>query len=152
MSTSPQPTLGIQELIISYIRAGGFDTVAAEAAGVPLTTYRQWLEQGAREADGPCRDFHDEIWKAKAQARLKAEVDLREQNTLAWLRFGPGREAGSRPGWTGAVRHDSLRDRDDPDRLRAQVFDLLGKLLEILRPYPEVYEKVRNLIDTGIGD
>ena len=41
---------------------------------------------------------------ARAQARAQREAAVAQQNPLAWLRMGPGRERPGEPGWTDAQR------------------------------------------------
>ena len=110
----------IRVSILNYIRAGGYDWVAAEAAGIPAEVFHDWMRQGASEATGPLRDFFIEVMKARSQSRLKAEIDLRDENTLAWLRYGPGREQLGRPGWTESVSIDAKQAWDEVDRLHSE--------------------------------
>jgi hypothetical protein len=42
--------------------------------------------------------------QARAQARLKAEMDTRAKSPRDWLRLGPGREQPGRPGWTNPAK------------------------------------------------
>ena len=45
-------------------------------------------------------DFHEEVRQARAQSRVAAEAEVRRDNPLAWLRYGPGRQRPGEPGWT----------------------------------------------------
>lgn len=84
-------TPDVHTRIVSFIRAGAFDWIAAEAAGIHRATLYRWLERGAKRSRGPERDFYDDVTEARAQARLSAEVQgPREQSArLAPLRPGP---------------------------------------------------------------
>ena len=48
----------------------------------------------------PFRQFRRDVLKAAAQARVRAEVQVRKVSPLAWLRYGPGRDRPGEPGWT----------------------------------------------------
>ena len=39
-------TPAVEQAILSFIRAGGFPVVAAEAAGVPRAVFERWLARG----------------------------------------------------------------------------------------------------------
>ena len=93
-------TPAVHDQIVAFCRAGAFDWVAAEAAGVHRATFYRWLARGAREARGPYHDFDDAVRQARAQARVAAETEVRRDQPLAWLRYGPGRERPGSPGWT----------------------------------------------------
>ncbi len=95
--------------IVAYIRAGAFEWVAAEAAGIHRATYYRWMDRGREATSGIYREFYDAVTEARAQARIAAEVQVRQDNPLAWLRYGPGRvspggrTATSSPGRTAAL-------------------------------------------------
>ena len=90
----------VQQQVVSFIRAGAFDWVAAEAAGIGKSTFYRWLDRGKNASSGAHHEFWDEVRQARAQARVAAETEVRRDNPLAWLRFGPGRERPGEPGWT----------------------------------------------------
>ena len=48
------PSAGVQRTIAAYVRAGAYPAVAAEAAGVPATVFRAWMERGQAVGPGPC--------------------------------------------------------------------------------------------------
>jgi hypothetical protein len=98
-------TLQAQESILTYLEKGTFPGIAAEASGVPAAIFMYWLDQGRAEMhqqrdDGPFLSFYLECTKIAAQARAKAEVSVYEEQPLAWLLHGPGRDAPEVPGWT----------------------------------------------------
>lgn len=104
----PRPTKltsEIQRTIVEYIRADAFDYIASQAAGIDVSTFRRWLERDRGGRD-PYRSFAAEVAKARAEARVAAEIEVRRDNPLAWLRYGPGRERPDAPGWTQSVRHE----------------------------------------------
>lgn len=129
-------TPALAERILGYLRAGGYDWVAAEAAGVPRAVFEEWLERGARRRRQPYRRFYQEVMAARAQSRLKAEIDTRDKDPRFWLRYGPGRELPDQPGWSSAVkalaRTDSGNILDSPAWGRFFPF-----LLRALEGFPE---------------
>ena len=100
MGRSTLLTPEVQKSIVAYIRSGAFDWIAAQAAGISPRTFRSWMKQGEDEKSGSYREFHEAVAGARAEARVTAEVEVRKQNPLAWLRYGPGRERPGQPGWT----------------------------------------------------
>jgi hypothetical protein len=125
----------IQEMILSSVRAGGHDHVAAEAAGVPREVYFTWLEEACKpRAPRRLRQLLVEVRKAQAMARLRAEIELRNNNPRSWLLNGPGRERPGLPGWSQAV---------DPRVLEAvatlQLADspIWRRIVQALEAFPE---------------
>ena len=95
-----------QAIIAESIRAGAFNWVAAQSAGVAPTTFYRWMAEGEQAESGPSRAFHDTVCEAHAVARVDAERRVFEDNALAWLRYGPGRERDGEPGWTESGKRD----------------------------------------------
>jgi len=102
MGRTTKLTPETQATIVSYIRAGAYDWVAAQAAGIDPLTFRRWMARGQRPGpeNEPYRTFRTEVQHARAQARLAAEVEVRKTDAFKWLRYGPGRERPGEPGWT----------------------------------------------------
>lgn len=96
----PKLTPEVHYQVVSFIRAGAYDWVAAEAAGIGKSTLYRWLQRGEEAGSGAYHDFYIDVRQARAQARLAAETEVRRENPLAWLRFGPGRDRPGEPGWT----------------------------------------------------
>ena len=111
---------------MEYTRAGAYDHVAAQAAGIDPSTLRRWMERGAQGRQ-PFRDFAHDVAQARAQARVAAEIEVRRDQPLAWLRYGPGRERPGAPGWTQSVQHE----RSGPEGGPIPV-DVLTRLLDAL--------------------
>lgn len=87
--------------VINYIKLGAYDHVAAQALGVRAETFARWMRKGSRKsAPKLYRQFYDDISQAKAQARLLAEVQVKQDDPKYWLRIGPGRTKENLPGWT----------------------------------------------------
>lgn len=130
------PTL--EKQILGYIRAGGFPQVAAEAAGVPREVFADWLAQGRRAgARAPYRAFAWNVIQAIAQARLKAEIAVRDKDARFWLRYGPGREMPGAPGWTGPAK-PSTAPAGEINALAHPEWGRLWRLmLAALEPFPQ---------------
>jgi hypothetical protein len=102
-----------QQRIISYIRAGAFDWVAAEANGVDRFTFVEWIKRGedthsVRPSTEQYAQFAQAVREARAEARLSAEVEVKRGEPLAWLMKGPGRDRPGEPGWTDRPSSDAL--------------------------------------------
>jgi len=146
-------TPAVQQLIVAYIRAGGFAHVAAEAAGVPRAVYERWLRRGqGPRARARYRAFVDAIGQARAQARLGAEVAILTDKPLDWLRSGPGRETPESPGWTGNARPAASGKAGRADVLaQPEVQALIGKMLRLLEAFPEARTALAAGIEEGEG-
>jgi hypothetical protein len=91
--------------VLSYIRAGGYPLIAAEAAGVPSEVFLQWIAWGENQSAGePYAGFARGVRQAAAQGRLVAELAVHEKDPKYWLAHGPGKETGNNPGWTAEAR------------------------------------------------
>ena len=97
-------TDGTVDKIVTAVRGGAFPYVAARAFGVPRVTHYRWMEAGERGAP-LYREYWAKVSEAAAAARWQAEVEVRRENPLAWLRYGPGRERPDEPGWTERSEH-----------------------------------------------
>jgi hypothetical protein len=130
----------LQREIIAFIRAGGFPHVAAEAAGIPRHVFARWLERGQKSARALAhRALALAVLQAQAQARLHAETTVFTEKPLDWLKSGPGRETVDHPGWTTPAKPRTADpDAPDPDRMRAEVFDLIGQCVKQLGGHPNV--------------
>jgi hypothetical protein len=130
-------TPALQQAIAAYIRAGGFEHVAAEAAGVPRRVFDKWLHAGQRkEGRKVYRRFVAAVRQAGAQARLGAEIAVLKAKPLDWLKCGPGKERPGNPGWSTAARAQSRGNETHPLML-PEMQRLVATLLGALSPYPE---------------
>lgn len=104
--------------MLLYVKLGAFDSVAAGSVGVSPTTFSTWMRRGhedfAAQVSSPYSRLWLDVYHARCQARLMAEVQVKRENPLAWLQRGPGRtlpavvqkESGEEamaelPGWSG---------------------------------------------------
>ncbi len=124
------------QMVLAYIRQGGFPFVAADAAGVPPDLLHTWLRRGeAQGAREPLRGFAGALRQAIAQARLLSELAVCKQDPKFWLSHGPGKETLESGGWTTPVRP---MDHKEPARDTAQEIRMLCSwMLETLTPFPE---------------
>jgi hypothetical protein len=98
----------VWQTIIAFIRAGGYDHVAAESAGISERTFRDWMARGegrhtSRGSSARLRAFAEEVTKAKAQARLAAETQVAQKDPKYWLSRA-GRTRPGREGWTDPAK------------------------------------------------
>jgi len=93
-----------RERLLDYLRGGVFAHVAAEAVGIPAHILALWIDEGRSHEDSPYSDFFTEAMMAQAQGRAAAEIQVHDENPLAWLMNGPGRDRMDNPGWTRETR------------------------------------------------
>jgi hypothetical protein len=129
-----------ERMILLAIRAGAFAHVAAEAADLPARVFDRYLRAGRRAGAPPrLRRFARLVRQAVAQARLKVEMEMREDDPKFWLCHGPGRETRTRVGWTTATKplFDAAGPESNP--LDSPEFrEWLSQLLELLTPFPDL--------------
>jgi hypothetical protein len=132
-------TLALQEKIAAFIRAGGFAHVAAEAAGLPREVFARWLERGERpDAPANYRAFARAIREAEAQARLQAELNVRGDKPLDWLKAGPGKANPDNPGWGNPGKAGSAAvEKTDRAQVWSEMMHLFGRCAEQLAAYPD---------------
>lgn len=93
-----------EQLILQFIRAGGWDHAAAEAAGVSLRTFRDWISRGegthaSRSSTPKLRRFAQAVRTARAEARIGAEIRVYRDRPAQWLSHA-ARSTPEREGWT----------------------------------------------------
>ena len=93
----------IVDTIVSYVRAGAFDHVAAEAAGISARTFRDWMARGegrgSRASTRKLRVFAERVREAQAEARAGAEIRVFQERPALWLRRA-GRTEPDQDGWS----------------------------------------------------
>jgi hypothetical protein len=134
-------TADLQEQIVSFIRAGGFPDVAAEAAGLPRQVFAIWMQRGERpKARSKYRAFARAIREAEATARLAAETTVSKDKPLDWLKAGPGKESAERPGWTNPGKAGgtaTAAGKLEAAQVWSDIFDLFGRCAEQLAAFPD---------------
>jgi hypothetical protein len=140
----------LAQLIVSYVRAGGYPHVAAQAAGLPYEVFADWMRRGAEPGGrSPYREFRHDLLQAHAQARLKAEVAVLEDRPLDWLKFGPGKESADAPGWTGPARpRPTLTGPHEDPFTHPAVREFIHFVLEQLGDYTELRATIAHRLDT----
>jgi hypothetical protein len=129
-------TAELENTILSWIRAGGYPHVAALAAGVPESVWRQWQERG--KTRNPYKRFLAQVAQAHATARLKAETATLEDDARFWLKHGPGREAAGNPGWANMVGPTLTQTNETSNVfLSGEFLQFMATLRAALSPYPE---------------
>jgi hypothetical protein len=146
MPRTPRLTPELTRRIVSFIRAGGYDWVAAQAAGVSLAVFRGWLERGVASSRQPYRGLYLEVEQAKGHARLSAEIQVREKDAKVWLRYGPGRETVDAPGWTVAAKPAPAAGPEQEGWSMAQVLELMGEVQQTLSIFPEAAAAVEQTL------
>jgi hypothetical protein len=103
---SPALTDEVFATIVGLIRAGVFDYVAAESAGISERTFREWIARGegrhpTRPQTPKLRRLADAVRKSRAEARAVAETKVYQDRPESWLRYSarskPGRDGWSDP-------------------------------------------------------
>jgi hypothetical protein len=133
------PTIEQTQAIASYIRAGGYPHVAAEAAGVSVEVFDSWLRMGRAPRVGlALRQFYEAVRQARAHARIKAEMVAFKERPLEWLKSGPGKETAESAGWTGTIKPQPGAAEDDFNPLaHPELQEVFHRLLLALAPFPE---------------
>jgi hypothetical protein len=62
----------VQDKIVTALRAGNYQDVAANYAGIAAPTFYRWMEQGADpDSDTIYREFREAVEKAKADSEVR---------------------------------------------------------------------------------
>jgi AcrR family transcriptional regulator len=120
----------LQAVICRYILSGAYPYVAAEAAGVPRAVFTRWFRKR--------RSFRLAILQAHARARLGAEARAMIEDPLAWLKYGPGKDAPEAPGWANPTRAQSNTAETTRLLEQPETQQLIALILRVLAPFPEV--------------
>lgn len=107
--------------IVSLIRSGVFDYVAAEAVGISARTFRDWIARGqgtheTRSSTPKLRKFAEDVTRARAEARAAAENKVYSERPAYWL----SRAARSKPdreGWTDLGPEEERRESTLEERI-----------------------------------
>lgn len=98
---------------LKFVEMGAYDYVVFEAMGVHAATFYRWMEKGENNESQIYREFYDDIVRARAKARVMAEINVRQDKPEFWLRSGPGRTRPGREGWTDS-REIDIRLNGEP--------------------------------------
>jgi hypothetical protein len=127
----------VQHLICSFIRAGAFAHVAAEAAGIPVEVFELWIEQAKKKRNARFKLFVIAVRRAQAEARIAAEIKILKDSPLDWLKSGPGRENSTRQGWTAPTKPLVQNNTQVNMLLAPELQGLFAAILQVLAPFPE---------------
>ena len=131
-------SLPIIQQIAAYIKAGGYSHVAAEAAGVPGSLFAEWLERARRGSRNRLyRMLQEEVARAAAEARLRAEVEVFLKKPDLWLRCGPGKDTAEVRGWSLPVRAVCRPDVPAHETAPTPVEQILCAATAYVRDHPE---------------
>jgi hypothetical protein len=126
--------------ILAAIRAGGYPHVAAAAFGITKRVFDAWMNLGEGDRPkAPYKTFALQVRQAEAQARLRAEMGVMDEDPRFWLKNGPGRESEDTKGWAAMVRPiltgptQNINLFGSPDFLK-----FLSTMRTILAPHPEL--------------
>ncbi|HVS33986.1 MAG TPA: hypothetical protein VMS17_00265 [Gemmataceae bacterium] len=133
----PPLTAEVEKTITAYVRAGGYPHIAAEAAGIPLDVFDEWLRKGEAGRPLKYKRFVEKLRQAEAQARLNAEVAAFKDKPMDWLKAGPGKETPAKPGWSALAKPRPGAAKETPLLMRPDVQTFLRALLTALEPHPE---------------
>ncbi len=129
--------------ICAAIRAGVYAHVAAQAAGIGPSTFTAWMRRGEDETDERHFQFRQRVLQARAQARMSAEIIVKRDEPLQWLKH-VARDRKGDPGWTTVEKHESTSIQ-----LQASVVIDAQKALQSLSDeelaiYERVTERIRD--------
>jgi hypothetical protein len=128
------PTEEQARTITAYIRGGAFEHAAAQAAGVSARTFREWMARGEgrhpkRRSTPPLRAFARQVNRAKAEARVGAEVRVYQNDPKYWLPRA-ARSTAELEGWTELIRDGAPADASwREEDLDGELARMLGELL-----------------------
>ena len=92
------------QAMLTYVRAGAYDSVAAKSLGVTPRTFARWKTIGAehdeQDVESEYRQFYLDLTMASGKARLRAEIKVADTQPLVWLLSGPGRPTQHEEGWS----------------------------------------------------
>jgi hypothetical protein len=126
----------VQQKILSSIRAGADPRAAAEAWDIPAAMFEAWLERGQRpKSRPPYSEFATAVRAARAQARIKAEMEIFNGAARVWLEHGPGKTETAPDGGNAL--------------LNRTLMELFRSLLEVLQPFPEARARAAEVLAGG---
>jgi hypothetical protein len=135
----------LQAKIVTSIRNGAWDYVAAEANGIDRQTFWEWIRrgEGIEQPDRPqtrCyAKFAKSVREARAQSRMRAEIKVSKTEPLKYLTYGPGRDRPGAPGWTNGLDGSGVAQSSTVVNVLVQPMwiEMRTALLQALESYPE---------------
>ena len=114
-TTPSKFTMDRRKRIIRALELGATDKIAADAAGVGYSTFRQWIFKGRKEGKGVHYNFTLEIQKAKAKGALACLEGIEE---------GIQKKDFKQAAWLLERRHKYHRNADPTD-----LVDIIDKIV-----------------------
>ena len=74
----------LQGKICSAIRAGAYDSVAAQAAGIIWETFNRWMKKGEAARSGQFFEFYTAVKKAAAERELRNAAIISKAANESW--------------------------------------------------------------------
>jgi hypothetical protein len=138
MATEHLPlTAQLIQQICGYIKGGAFEQTACEVAGVPHEVFMDWLSQARQKSASTIqRLLLQSVRQARAQARLKPEMQLREDSPRQWLLHGPGKQTPDSPGWSAAPRAAGGTTAPT-EQFAARMYEMIMAIHQALKPFPD---------------
>jgi len=137
----------LAERIFTFVRAGAFPHIAAQAAGLPLKIFRDWVQRGTSRPYSIFRHFVIKLHEAASQARLAAEIKVFQDKPEVWLRHGPGKELADSAGWSSAVKPQINQSNQTLNfLLTPELAGVFGSLFQVLSPHPEALAAVQTAL------
>ena len=131
----------VQQIIVDAITRGAFQHVAAAAAGIAPSTFYKWL------ADPEMSEFSEAVTRARATARIGAETRVYDDDPIAWLKAGPGRDKASDEGWATTTKHEHTGSGGGP--ITSQSMDLSKLSKQELAAWHTMVSKVEASGESG---
>lgn len=74
MGRESKLTPAVQRRLVTSLRSGNYDYIAAQAAGIHIATFHRWMERGEDRGDDnlpedePYREFREAVTRAQTEA------------------------------------------------------------------------------------
>jgi hypothetical protein len=96
-----------------------------------------WLSRARQKnASSIQRLLLQSVRQARAQARLKLEMQMREDSPRLWLLHGPGKQTPDAPGWSAAPRATGSSIAPD-EQFSARMYEMIVAIYQALKPFPD---------------
>lgn len=135
-----RPTKFSPELAAEILKALKVGMLVQDAwtfAGVPESTYYDWVEMGARQKSGPLREFSEAVSKARSSAKLRA---------VGAVHTGMSKDWKAAAWWLGVTDPKNYGPKIRVT-LEQEFSDALARIKQ--RVSPEVFETVLDAIVSG---
>jgi hypothetical protein len=139
-------TAELIEAICARIKAGAYEWVAVESLGIPRFVYQEWINNARRSRRRSVyQGLAAKVMQARAQARLRAEMEVRDKDVKVWLLQGPGRETATHEGWGPAAKPAASAESTGH---RVRLGELCNLVLKALGPFPEARAAVAKMLES----